>query len=36
MFFVFDIGIILLLIMGAIVGFKRGFIKQTVMFLGTI
>lgn len=36
MFFIIDIGILLLLLMGAIVGFKRGFIKQTVMFLGTI
>lgn len=36
MFLVIDIGIILLLIMGAIVGAKRGFFKQTVMFVGTI
>lgn len=36
MFLIIDIGILLLLLMGAIVGFKRGFIKQTVMFLGTI
>src|SRR5699024_5113091 len=36
MFLIIDIGILLLLLMGAIVGFKRGFINQTVMFLGTI
>jgi len=29
-----DIGIILLLIMGVIVGFKRGVIHQTVVFIG--
>lgn len=31
---VFDIGIVILLIFGAIIGFKRGFLKETVSFLG--
>ena len=33
---VFDIGIILLLIMGVVVGFKRGVIKETASLLGII
>lgn len=36
MYEVINIGIILMLMMGAIVGFKRGIIKSTVMFVGTI
>lgn len=31
-----DIVIILLIVVGALVGFKRGFIKSVVIFLGTI
>lgn len=36
MYEVINIAVILMLMMGAVVGFKRGIIKSTVMFVGTI
>ena len=33
---VVDVSIILILLMGAVVGFKRGIFKSAVMFIGAI